>query len=119
MAKIAAVSVLDAPLDLIATATEMYFCNGQPTNRADAITKQSAPAIAMVAGDYVKSTVGAGRKTAVAAKSTTATVAQATDHVALCTASTLLYVTTAPSQATNIGSMVGNAAFDISMPALV
>lgn len=118
MAKFAAQSVLDAPLDLIATATELYYCNGQPTSRADAIARQSAAAIALTSGDFAKSSSGANRVLTVAAKSTTATVAQATDHYALCTGSTLLYVTTAPTQTTNVSSPVSSAAITVTSPAL-
>jgi hypothetical protein len=114
MAKFAADSVYDASLDAIAAATEMYFCNGQPTSRADAITRQSAAAITLTSGDFAKSTVSGNRVLTVAAKSATATVSQTTDHIALCTGTTLLYVTTAPAQTTNSGSSVGSAAFTIT-----
>jgi hypothetical protein len=119
MSKFAATAVLDAPLDLIATATELYYCNGQPTDRADAIAKKSAAAITMSSGDFTKSTSGANRVLTVASKTTTATVGQNTDHWALCNGTTLLYVTTAPAQNTNIGSSVGSAAVTITSPAVV
>lgn len=113
MAKFASDAVYDGALNVIAAATEMYYCNGQPVSRADAIARQSAPAIAMSGVDFALSTVGGNRRLTVAAKTTTVTVAQLTDHAALCSGSTLLYVTTAPSQNTNIGAAVGGSAFPI------
>jgi hypothetical protein len=119
MAKLAPTAVLDAPLDAIAAATELYYCNGQPSNRADAITRQSAPAITMAGGDFVKSSSGGNRLLTIAAKSTTATVSQATDHVVLCSGSAILLITTCPSQTTNSGSTVGSASFVVTSPAIV
>jgi hypothetical protein len=117
MAKFAATSVLDAPLDLIATATEMYYCNGQPTDRADAIAKRSAAAITLSGGDFAKSSSGSNRVLTVAAKSATATASQNTDHVALCSGSALLFVTTATAQNSNSGSSISSAAFTVTSPA--
>lgn len=118
MPKFAAPAVQDAPLDVIATATEMYFCNGQPTSRADAITRARAPAIAMVAGDFVKSGSGA-RILTVAGKTVTANASGAVDHVALCTGSALLYVTDAPSQTANSGAPIVSNSFTVEASALV
>jgi hypothetical protein len=117
MAKSIATAVLDAPLDAIAAATEMYFCNGQPTSRADAITKKSANAITIDAGDFAKADggVAGSRKLTVAAQSGTATASQNTDHIALCTGSALLLVTTAPAQTSNNGQPINSQAFDVTI----
>lgn len=120
MAKFAAQSVLDAPLDLIATATEMYFCNGQPTSRADAVARQSAPAIALTGADFAKSGATPRVLTLAAKVSGAATVAQPTDHIALCTGATLLYATTAAAaQNSNIGAVINSGAVVINMPQVV
>lgn len=119
MAKFAALAVQDAPLDVIATATELYFCNGQPANRAAAIsTKCHAAAIVMAGGDFVK-TGSTDRILTVGAKSVAANASQTVDHVALCSATTLLYVTTAPTQTSNSGAAVDGTAFTITASALV
>jgi hypothetical protein len=118
MAKFAAQVVQDAPLDQIAAATEMYICNGQPTTRADAISRsRHASAITMAGGDYVKSGT-TDRVLTVAGKSATANSSGTIDHVALCTASTLLYVTTGAAQTANSGSSISVATFTVTATAL-
>lgn len=120
MAKFAALAVQDAPLDVIATAVEMYICNGQPTDRADAISKaRHAAAITMAGGDYAKTTSTGNRVLTVAAKSVGANSSGNVDHVALCTASTLLYVTTGAAQTANSGSSITVASFTVTATALV
>lgn len=118
MAKFASQAVQDAPLDLIATATEMYICNGQPTDRADAIAKKRhAAAITLDSGDFGKSGT-TNRVLTVGAQSTTADSSGNADHIALCTGSALLYVTTAPAVTANNGSPLSTAAFTVTAPAL-
>lgn len=114
MAKSLSTAVLDAPLDAIAAATEMYYCNGEPTSRADAITKRSANAITMSGGDFAKSGTTT-RTLTVAAKSATANVSQNTDHIALCTGSALVLVTTAPAQTSNNGQPINSQAFTVTV----
>ncbi len=119
MAKFTAQAVQDAPLDLIATATELYICNGQPTDRADAITRaRHASAITMAGGDFGKSSSGGNRVLTVASKTTTANSTGTIDHVALCTGSTLLYVTTGTAQTANSGSQITAASFTVTATAL-
>lgn len=119
MAKFAALAVRDAPLDLIATATELYICDGQPTDRADAITrKRHASAITMAGGDFAK-TGTTDRVLTVTGKSTTASSSGNVDHVALCTGTTLLYVTTAPAVTANSGSALSVGNFTVTATALV
>jgi hypothetical protein len=120
MAKFAAQAVQDASLDLIATATELYICNGQPATRAAAISQaRHAAAIAMVGGDFVKSSASTDRVLTVAAKLATANSTGTVDHVALCTASTLLYVTTAPALTATSGQAVNSSSFTVTASALV
>ncbi len=119
MAKFAAVAVQDAPLDVIAAGTEMYFCNGQPADRAAAIASaRHAAAITMAGGDFAKSSVSTSRRLTVAAKSVTANSSGNVDHVAICSASALLYATTAPAQSANSGAAINGAAFTIDATAL-
>jgi hypothetical protein len=119
MAKFASQAVQDAPLDVIATATELYITNGQPTDRADAISKaRHASAIVMASGDYAKSGT-TDRVLTVTGKSVTANSSGNIDHVALCTASTLLYVTTGAAQTANSGSSISVANFTVTATALV
>ncbi|WP_310474094.1 hypothetical protein [Sandarakinorhabdus sp.] len=121
MAKFVDSAVQEAGLDLIAaTVTELYICNGQPTSRADAITRaRHAAAIAMTAGDFVKSTVAGARRLTVAAKNTTANASGNVDHVALCTGSTLRYVTPAAAKTANNGDALGSSGFTIDAADLV
>jgi hypothetical protein len=119
MAKAAALAVLNAPLDVIDSSTELYFCEGQPTSRADAITRAAAPAVTMAAGDFAISNQGTGRRLTVAAKSTTANASRAVDHVALCSGTELLYVTTCASVNATSGASISSGAFTIDMPQVV
>jgi hypothetical protein len=120
MAKFASLAVQDAPLDVIATAIEMYICNGQPTDRADAIAKaRHAAAITMASGDFSKSTSTGNRVLTVTGKSVTANSSGNIDHVALCSASSLLYVTTGAAQTANSGSSISVANFTVTATALV
>lgn len=120
MAKFAAVTVQDAALDAVAASTEMYFCTGQPATRAAAIaSKCHGSAIIMASGDFAKTTSSTDRVLTVAAKVVTATTAQNVDHVALCSGTTLLYVTTSAVQASNIGALIASQPFTVTTSALV
>jgi hypothetical protein len=120
MAKFASLAVQDAPLDEIATATEMYICDGQPTDRADAISRsRHAAAITMAGGDFSKATSIGDRVLTVATKSVTANSTGTVDHVALCTNSALLYVTTGAAQTANSGSLLTASSFTVTATALV
>lgn len=106
MAKFASTAVLDGLLDVIATGTELYVCSSQPADRATAIAAAAAPAITLDSGDFSKSNSGSNRVLTIGAQSATANASITVNHVAICTGSALLYVTTCPSQATNSGSPV-------------
>jgi len=119
MAKFATDAVLDGSLAVIETAVEMYVCEGQPTDRADAITRAAAGAITLDSGDFSIATSGAARVLTVAAQTVNADESRAVDHVALCTGSALLFVTTSPAQNANDGGEISVAAFDITASAPV
>ncbi|MGI4876647.1 MAG: hypothetical protein ACRYG4_04105 [Janthinobacterium lividum] len=116
MAKFIAVVVEDASLDAIALGVEMYFCNGQPVDRASAIAQKSTAVIPLTSADFSKANGATGvRVLTVAAKSATGTVAQTADHVAICSSTALLYVTTSVAQTVNVGAAVNSAAFTVQV----
>ena len=120
MAKFASLAVQDAPLDVIATATELYICNGQPTDRADAISKaRHAAAVTMASGDFAKTTSTGNRVLTVTGKTATANSTGTVDHVALCTSTDLIYVTTGTAQTANSGSSISVSNFTVTATALV
>jgi len=109
MAKYCNPDVIDAALDVIATATKMMACNGQPTDYADANTRMLAET-AVTAGEFTKDAGSvSGRRLTVAAVQGVAVDSPGTvNHVALVRDSddTLLYVTTADTQEITPGSFV-------------
>lgn len=117
MGKVVSNDVLDAALNEIATATEMYLCTSEPANRAAADTASVIPAHTLTSGDFTNADGDvSGRKVTVAAQNgLTADATGTATHVALCDASVLLYVTTCTSQAVTSGNTVNIAAFDIEI----
>lgn len=117
MGKVVHNDVLDAALNEIATATEMYLCTAEPTSRANADATSVIPAHTMAGGDYTNADGDTnGRKVTVAAQnSLTADATGTVTHVALCDASTLLYVTTCTSQAVTSGNTVNIGAWDVEI----
>ena len=109
MAKYCNPDILDAALDVIATATKMMACNAQPTDYANANATMLAET-AMTAGEFTKSDGGiSGRRLTVSAVAGIAVSTPGTvNHVALVRDSdqTLLYVTTADVQQITSGSFV-------------
>ena len=116
MAKNAPTIVLDAPLDLIATATSMIICSAQPTTFTEATATFALADVTVAPGDFTKAAGDtSGRKVTVAAKSAILIDASGTaNHVALVRVadSTLLYVTTATAQA-----LTANGSNTVSTPA--
>lgn len=107
MAKMIADSVLDAALDVIATATEMYICTSEPATRAAAITASLIGAVTLDSGDFAKADGTSGRKVTIAQQASIAITSSGdATHVALCTASTLLLVTTCTTQTLTSGGTV-------------
>ena len=117
MAKSVHNDVLDAMLDEIATATIMTACSAQPTTRVEAVTTYALADVVMAGGDFTNADGDVnGRKVTVAAKP--GILIDATDtanHVALCDAVVLLYVTTCPGVALTSGQNVDFAAWDIEV----
>lgn len=109
MAKYCNPAVIDAALDVIATANKMMACNNQPVSFADANTKMLAET-AMIPANFVKGAGGvSGRRLTVAQVQGIAVTNPGTvNHVALVdtVSSTLLYVTTADTQEITSGSFV-------------
>ena len=116
MAKLQIDAMLDAALDYISTnATEYYICTSEPATRAAADTASVVPAqtpgfAANADGDT------SGRKLAVNALTDITLDASGTvTHLALCSGTTLLYVTTTTSQAVSSGGTVSVPAWDIEI----
>lgn len=104
MAKSIHDNVLDAALDVIATAGSQAVCSQAPTTRTEALVTYALATNGLTtgdgAGDY---TIGngdaSGRKVAVAEQTGVTVSATGTaNHIAYCDGSTLLAVTTCTSQ---------------------
>lgn len=118
MAKSVDDSVLDGALNIIKNnANLMIACSAQPTNRTEAVTTYALADVAMASGDFtIANGDTSGRKVTVAAKSGVAVDATGTaTHIALVSATTLLYVTTCTSQALTAGNTVNFPAWDIEI----
>ncbi len=107
MAKYTDTYVLDGAAERVAGANALHVCAGQPTSRADTLTKSLATT-AMVAGDFtVAAGSVSGRRAVVAAKSgLSVTTSGTADHVALIDGTRLLHVTTLTGQALTAGNTV-------------
>jgi hypothetical protein len=108
--------MLDAALDYISSnATEYYVCTAQPTDRANAIATKLAGAAtpsfqANANGDV------SGRKLTVDQEADMSITASGdATHVALCSGTVLLYVTTCTTQTLTSGGTVTIPAFDIEI----
>lgn len=108
--------MLDDALDYIsANATEIYVCKAEPTSRATAITEALTAAAtpgfqANADGDV------SGRKLAVDELTDESITSSGTAlHIALCSGSLLLYVTTCTSQALSSGGTVTVPTWDIEI----
>lgn len=119
MAKFQIDAMLDAALDYISTnSTELYVCTSQPATRAAAI---SASLISAATPSFQANADGdvSGRKLSVDAETDVSITASGTaTHIALCSGTTLLYVTTTDSQALSSGGTVTIPAwkFEIADP---
>jgi len=113
-------AVLDGSLNLIATATRIVALSGQPADFVAADTGKLAEAT-LATGDFTLAAGDvSGRKVTIAAKSGLSVIAAGTaDHIALLDGSSLLYVTTCPSQALPAGGTVsiGTWAVEVNNPA--
>ena len=113
-------AVLDGAFDILDQCTEQYACSAEPTDRADAISLYQAKATMTANTDYTKANGDtSGRKVTMAAKSGVAIdgTTGTSNHIALCTATTLLYVTTCDAQVltANGSNTVNFPAWDIEI----
>ena len=116
MAKFQIDAMLDDALAYIsANATELYVCTSQPADRAAAI---AASLIAAVIPGFTGPADGdtSGRKLTINQVTDEAITATGdATHVALCSGTTLLYVTTCTSQTLTSGGTVTVPAWDIEI----
>ena len=116
MAKYQIDAMLDAALAYISTnATELYVCSAEPTDRANAIsvglTGAATPSFTGPANGDVS-----GRKLTVDSEVDIAITASGdATHIALCSGTTLLYVTTCTTQSLTSGGTVTTPAWDIEI----
>ncbi len=110
-------AMLDDALDYISTAAvEIYVCNAQPTTYAEAsatfaLTDVAVPGFQANADGDVS-----GRKLAVDEEADIAINSSDTaTHIALCSGTVLLYVTTCTSQALTSGGTVTIPTWDIEI----
>jgi hypothetical protein len=106
-------AVVDLPLDKIATSTQMHLLAAEPADRA-AVLAGSLGFVAVVSGDFSKSSVSGGRKLTVASKTITPTAAGSATHLALIDGSALLLVNIGATQAVSVGVPVVVQAFDLT-----
>lgn len=117
MPKYAADAVMDAALDKVATGTVLTVCSQQPTTRTEAVTTYALADVVIDGTDFTKANGDtSGRKVTVGQQSSVPidTTGTAT-HIAICDATTLLYVTTCTSQALTSGGTVTVPAWDIEI----
>ena len=116
MGKLAIDAMMDAALDYIRTnGTELYLCTAEPTDRANAI---AISLIAAATPSYAANADGdvSGRKMTVQQLADQALTGSGTaNHIAICSGTTLLYVTTCPAQALTSGGTVTINAWDIEI----
>lgn len=120
MAKQVHDSVLDAALNKVATATVMTLCTLEPTTYTQATATYKLATTTMQPANFTNAGgTTSGRQANVAARTGVSvdTTGTAT-HVALCDATTVLYVTTMTSQSLTAGNTVdiGGWAIQIADP---
>jgi hypothetical protein len=113
-------AALDAALNYIASnATEMYVCTSQPTDRATAISTKLTAVVAPTFTAIVDGPVS-GRKLPVVAKTGVSITASGNGtHIALCSGTTLLAVTTCTLQALVSGGTVTIPLWNAILPDVV
>ena len=108
MAKSVHNSVLDAALNYIKNNCNlMTVCNAEPTTLAQATTTYKLADVAMASGDFTVADDTSGRKITAAAKNAIPVdITGDGTHVAWCSASELLLVTTCTTQTLTSGNTV-------------
>lgn len=119
MAKFIDDSIYDAALNVVKNgATEVYVCTSQPATRAAAIAASLAAKTGLTSGSFTGPADGdvSGRKLTKNAESgLTAAASGDATHVALCSGSLLLAVTTCTTQTVTSGNTVNIPVFDIEL----
>lgn len=120
MAKSVHDSVLDGAFDILDQGNIMVACSAQPLNRTEAVTTYALADVAMTVNtDYTKADGDvSGRKCTVAAKAgVLVDVSGTANHIAICDATNVLYVTTCTPQAltANGSNTVNFPAWDIEI----
>ena len=115
MAKWSNDAVMDAALDVVASATTLLLTSSQPADRTDALAAALAD-VTVSSGDFAKSDGVSGRKVTVASKAdfpvdTTGTAT----HVCLIDGTRLIYVTTCTSMAVTSGNTVTTSAWNVQI----
>lgn len=116
MGRLADDYVLDGLLDRVAEANQLLVCAGEPTSRADALTRALA-AESVTGGDFTKATGDvSGRKTTVAQQADVSiTDSGEADHVVLIDDTRLLYATVCTPQMLTQGGTVTIPAWAIEV----
>ena len=116
MAKSANDAIMDAGLDVIATATRQIACSAQPTTYTEANSTYALAGVTLAGGDFTKANGDTnGRKVTIAAKSSVLIDTSGTpNHVALVlvASSKLLYVTTCTG-----GALTASGSNTVNFPA--
>lgn len=111
--------MLDAALDYIKNnCTQEAVCSAQPTTYAEATsTYKLALKTGLTSGSFTHANGDTnGRKTTVAQQATiTVDTGGTATHIALCSGSVLIYITTCTSQALSAGNTVTVPAWDIEI----
>lgn len=122
MAKYVLPAVLDAALNEVAKGTILTVCSAQPTTHAEATATYALADVALTSGtgagaDFVLANGDvSGRKLTVTTQSDIPVdTAGTANHVAVCDATRLLYVTTCTAQALTAGNTVTVPAWDIEI----
>lgn len=109
-------AMLDAGLDYIsANATEMYVCKAEPTTRAEAITEALTAAATPTFQANADGDVSGRKKEVDSLVDEAITASGDARHIALCSGSTLLYVTTCTLQTLGAGGIVTMPSWDIEL----
>ncbi len=109
--------MLDAALDYVANnAATLLACTALPTDRADALSKALAD-VAIDSADFTKADgTSSGRKTTIGAQNAvTVDTSGTATHVAIISATVLLYATTCTSQVLTSGNTVNFPAWKIEI----
>lgn len=116
MAKKANDLVMEAALDYVSTnANECYICTAEPTDRANAISLSLIAAATPSYSAAADGDVSGRKKTVQQISNQSITGTGDATHIALCSGTTLIYVTTCTTQTLTSGGTVTIPAWDIEV----